>query len=56
MNIIFWALVVMSLAVCWLCFAMAFRAIGKPFKRMVSVARNEINKDDEKDMEETNHE
>lgn len=56
MNIIFWVLVVMLLAVCWLCFAMAFRAIGKPFKRMVSVARNEINKDDEKDMEETNHE
>lgn len=55
MNVIFWALVVMVLAMCWLCFAMAFRKIGKPFKHMIGVARNEINKSDE-DREESNHE
>lgn len=56
MNVIFWVAVILGLITFWLCFAIAFRKIGKPFKHMLDVAKNEINKSDEEDMEESNHE
>lgn len=45
MNVVFWFLVIVVLALVWLCFAFAFGKIGSLAFRLFKDAKDEINKE-----------